>query len=219
MTTGQRIDLVFTLFVRIFLAGIFGFAAYMKLREGGSEAFAESIRAFKILDEADHEHLVVLSAFAVPWLEVICGTLILFGLWTRAAAFTMLAAVGVFMWAIASVITRGLDIKCGCFGDFSFPCGDTVGACHLWRNGVLAAFCLFLVIRGAGRGSLDRLLAPKYHDDEDDGLAPIRQPASTGPNHPASDDTPIPLDPVRPTPLSSSPSGPAADRSPKPRWD
>ena len=217
MTTGQRIDVAFTLFVRLFLAGVFGFAAYMKLREGGSEAFAESIRAFRILDEANHEHLVVLATFAVPWLEAICAVLILLGLWTRAAAFSMLGALSVFMWAIYSVVSRGLNIQCGCFGDFSFPCDDTIGMCQLWRNGVLAAFCLYLVIRGGGRVSFDRLLAPRHH--EDDGLADEAYSPRARAAGPAEDEAAIPLDPERPTPLSSPPSGAPADQPPKPRWD
>lgn len=218
MTTGQRIDVAFTLFVRLFLAGVFGFAAYMKLRnEPASQAFAESIQAFEIFDPKQHHHLVTLATFAVPWAEVLCGFLILVGLWTRAAAFTMMAALGVFMWAIYSVIARGMSVECGCFGDFSFPCGDTIGMCQLWRNGVLAALCLFLVIRGGGRASFDRLFTrkPARHD----GPAPEPQPATTGPSRPASDDTPIALDPVRPTPLSSPPSEPPADKPSKPRWD
>lgn len=218
MTTGQRVDVAFTLFVRLFLAGVFGFAAYMKLRnDAASQAFAESIQAFEIFDPKQHHHLVTLATFAVPWAEVLCGVLILVGLWTRAAAFTMMAALGVFMWAIYSVISRGMSVECGCFGDFSFPCGDTIGMCQLWRNGVLAALCLFLVVRGGGRASLDRLLTPRKPSDDD--LAPQPRPASTRPSRPASDATPIALDPVRPTPLSSPPSDRPADQPPKPRWD
>ncbi|MFI4882120.1 MAG: DoxX family protein [Phycisphaerales bacterium JB064] len=219
MTTGQRIDVAFTLFVRVFLAGVFGFAAYMKLRnDAASEAFAESIQAFDVLDAMQHHHLVTLATFAVPWLEVLCGVLILFGLWTRAAAFSMLAALGVFMWAIYSVIARGLNIECGCFGDFSFPCGDAVGACQLWRNGVLAALCLFLLIRGGGRASLDAAFAPTKGSDDD--LDPQPQPAPARPSRAASDEGSIPLDPARPAPLSSRPTGqPPADQPSKPRWD
>lgn len=216
MTTGQRIDLIVTLFVRLFIAGVFGFAAFMKLQSNdATQAFAESIRAFEMLSVIDHEHLVVLASFAVPWAEAICAVLILFGLWTRSASFILLSAVGVFIWAIASVIIQDLNVKCGCFGDFNFPCGDVVGTCHLWRNGVLGAGCLYLLIRGGGRLSFDRLLASSKGE-----IDAAREPASTAPARPASDQTPIAVDPVRPTPLSSPPTGqPPADEPPKPRWD
>ena len=212
MTTGQRIDLIFTLFVRLFIAGVFGFAAFKKLQENeATQAFAESIRSFKVLSPIDHEHLVVVSSFAVPWAEAICAALILIGLWTRAAAFIMLGAVGVFIYAIASVIARDMNVECGCFGEFNFPCESVIGTCHLWRNGVLAAGCLFLLIRGGGRLSLDRLLAPSKGDAD---LS--REPVSAAPARPAS----APVDSDRPVPLSSPPTGqPPADEPPKPRWD
>lgn len=223
MTTGQRIDVTITVFVRLFLAGVFGFAAFMKLRNpDATQAFAESIRAFDVLSKVDHEHLVVLSSFAVPWAEAICAVLILVGLWTRAASLVMLAALGVFMGAIYSVIARGLSVECGCFGDFNFPCSDKIGMCQLWRNGVLAAGCLFLVLRGGGRLSFDRLMGPsKPEAGGHDRPATVDRPVR--PARPAfamSEEASIPLDPARPTPLSSPPTGqPSADRPPKPRWD
>lgn len=229
MSTGQRIDVVVTVFVRLFLAGVFGFAAYMKLQnEAAAQAFAESIQSFDVLDKANHHHVLTLSTFAVPWAEAICAVLILVGFWTRAAAFVMLSALGVFMWAIYTVIARDLNVECGCFGDFNFPCDDRVGMCQMYRNGVLAAACLFLIIRGGGRLSIDRLLRPHRADDglEDgpgpspnNGFEPRRQPMSTVASQPATDDTPIPLDPERSTPLSSPPKGESADQPPKPRWD
>ena len=219
MTTSQRIDVAVTIFVRLFLAGVFGFAAYMKLRnEAAAQAFAESIQAFQVLDAMEHHHLVTLATFAVPWAEAICAVLILLGLWTRAASFVMLGALGVFMWAIYTIIARGLSVECGCFGDFNFPCDDTVGMCQMYRNGVLALGCLYLIIRGGGRVSLDRLLGPREPKMVEAG--PVHEPVSTRPSRPATDDTPIPLDPVRPTPLSSSSSEPgSASDPPKPRWD
>ncbi|MEQ8317640.1 MAG: DoxX family membrane protein [Phycisphaerales bacterium] len=219
MSTGQRIDVVFTLFVRLFLAGVFGFAAFMKLRNpDAAQAFAESIQAFQVLDKFDHHHVVVVSAFAVPWLEAICAVLILLGLWTRAAAFAMLGALGVFMYAIYTVIARELNVECGCFGDFNFPCHDTVGMCQMYRNGVLAVGCLFLVVRGGGRASLDGLIGPRKPKDD------AGEPSQSEPRRPVSasarDEGSIPLDPERPTPLSSPPSEPKpADTPSKPRWD
>ncbi|MCW5757297.1 MAG: DoxX family membrane protein [Phycisphaeraceae bacterium] len=228
MTTGQRIDTVFTLFVRLLLAGIFAFAAYMKLRNpAAAQAFAESIQGFKLLDPLQHHHLTVLATFAVPWLEILCAAFLILGFWTRAASFAMLGAMGVFIWAISTVIERGMNLQCGCFGEFSFPCGDTIGMCHLVRNSILAAGCLYLVIRGGGRVSIDRLLISGKPKVERLGATPTPTPTPTPSatptrpvsSRPASDDTPIALDPVRPTPLSSSPSGVDAAQPPKPRWD
>ncbi len=219
MTTGQRADVAITVFVRLFLAGVFGFAAFMKLQsEDAAKAFAESIQAFKLLDHFDHHHIVVVSTFAVPWLEAICAVLILLGLWTRAASFAMLGALGVFMYAIYTVIVRELNVECGCFGNFNFPCDETVGMCQMYRNGVLAAGCLYLVIRGGGRASLDRLIGSRK-PSESSSQTPSAEPRPAR-EAPGRDEGSIPLDPARPTPLSSPPPEPKpADTPPKPRWD
>ncbi|MEQ9095704.1 MAG: MauE/DoxX family redox-associated membrane protein [Phycisphaerales bacterium] len=219
MTTGQRIDVVFTVFVRLFLAGVFGFAAFMKLRSpDAAQAFAESIQAFKLLDRFDHHHVVVVSTFAVPWLEAICAVLILLGLWTRAAAFAMLSALGVFMYAIYTAIARDMNVQCGCFGDFSFPCDDTIGMCQMYRNGVLAAGCLFLVIRGGGRASFDRFCG-RSRPASEAGEPSEADRRSAAPAR-AKGEGSTAVDPARPAPLSSPPSGqPSADAPPKPRWD
>ncbi len=225
MTTGQRIDVVITVFVRLFLAGVFGFAAFMKLRnEQAAQAFAESIQSFDVLSKTDHHHVVTLSTFAVPWAEAICAGLLLLGLWTRAAAFAMTAALGAFMYGIYTVIARGLVVECGCFGDFNFPCDHTIGMCQMYRNGVLAAGCLFLLIRGGGRFSIDRLIAPSASGDDEDATAGSfggsPTPAATRPRRPETDEAPIPLDPPRSTPLSSGPGeGDSAEKPSKPRWD
>lgn len=60
---------------------------------------------------------VVLRAVAMvlPWLELICGLLLLAGLWTRAAAGWALVLFVVFIGATGQAWARGLDIACGCF--------------------------------------------------------------------------------------------------------
>ncbi len=227
MSTGQRIDLVINVFVRLFLAGVFGFAAFMKLRnEEAAKAFAESIQSFDVLDKLDHHHLVTLSTFAVPWAEAICAALLILGLWTRAAALVMTAALGAFMYGIYTVIARGMVVECGCFGDFNFPCSDTIGMCQMVRNGVLAAGTLYLLVRGGGRVSLGRQLAPAQAGKGIDEAQPsgmgasVTPAAATSSQQAPSAEASIPLDPPRSTPLSSGPDeGDSAEKPPKPRWD
>ena len=143
------------LVVRLLLAGAFGFAAYQKLI--GPQAFAGAIKAFKtgVPDE-----LVIKAAFMIPWTEAIAAASLLLGLWTRAGALLLSLALLVFIGAIVSVIARGMtDVECGCFGDYSWPCGVKVGWCQLWRNAVLIALTIAVVVAGPGRYSLDARLA------------------------------------------------------------
>ena len=60
--------------------------------------------------------MINLVAIILPWLELICGILLLTGFWHRSAAFIVSLMMIVFIIAISTAILRGLDIECGCFG-------------------------------------------------------------------------------------------------------
>lgn len=57
-----------------------------------------------------------LVAVVLPWLELLCGLLLITGLWRReAAALTALMLV-VFIGAVGWALAHGIDIEnCGCF--------------------------------------------------------------------------------------------------------
>jgi uncharacterized membrane protein YphA (DoxX/SURF4 family) len=59
--------------------------------------------------------LVRLTAMILPWLELLCGLLLLGRIWTRAALVWALVMFGVFVIATGQAWARGLDISCGCF--------------------------------------------------------------------------------------------------------
>jgi len=146
------------LILRLLLGALFVVASTMKMRS--PQDFALSVKAFKIFPEAG-DHLVMLTTFWVPWLELTAGVLVLLGLWTRAAAVVLGALLIVFLVGIVSVLARGLDVDCGCFGKLDAICTGSLGACHIVRNAVLLGIAAFLVIRGGGGWSLDRVLDRK----------------------------------------------------------
>ena len=74
--------------------------------------FAGTIQNYQLLPDA----LINLVAIILPWLELICGVLLLTGIWHRSAALIVSFLMIAFIIAITSVIIRGLDIECGCFG-------------------------------------------------------------------------------------------------------
>jgi len=74
--------------------------------------FAGTIQNYQLLPDS----LINLVAIILPWLELICGILLLAGIWHRSAALIISCLMTIFMIAILSVIIRGLDIECGCFG-------------------------------------------------------------------------------------------------------
>lgn len=95
--------------VRLVLGGIFLYAGFSKV--GDPTAFAGAIASYRILPYFAN----YLVASVLPWLEVLCGLLLIADYRTRAAASCIATLNLVFMAALLSTIVRGLDIDCGCF--------------------------------------------------------------------------------------------------------
>jgi uncharacterized membrane protein YphA (DoxX/SURF4 family) len=97
------------LLIRLILGGVFLYAGVQKIAD--PQAFAGSIAAYRILPYFGN----YLAAAVIPWLEVLCGLLLVAGWRTRGAAAVIVLLTVVFMAALASILVRGLDIDCGCF--------------------------------------------------------------------------------------------------------
>lgn len=149
----QSIGLRLLLMVlRIALGGLFIFAAYAKWED--PQKFVFAVKGFKILPD----HLAVLMTYAIPWMEAIAGVLLIIGLWTRsAAAIIALLLIG-FITGIISVLVRGLDVKCTCFGAYDPFCKGSVGWCNIIQNTILLVPTLLVTAKGGG------LLAADYFD-------------------------------------------------------
>src|SRR5437763_5406057 len=64
-------------------------------------------------------------AFYLPWLEIFCGTAIIFRFLYRGGLSILTLLILIFIGATIAAKMRGLDITCGCFGHasqhWSFP--------------------------------------------------------------------------------------------------
>jgi putative oxidoreductase len=100
------------LFVRWLLALVFLYAGIAKIINPAD--FAQDIDNYRILPYV----LVTLMAAILPWIEVLCGLLLITGKWNLGAALTVSVLNFVFIVAISSALVRGLDISCGCFATF-----------------------------------------------------------------------------------------------------
>jgi len=56
-----------------------------------------------------------LAAVALPWFELLCGVLLLLGVWLESVLVSVAGLFGVFMVATGQAWLRGLKISCGCF--------------------------------------------------------------------------------------------------------
>lgn len=168
---------VFLLALRIGLAGVFAFAAYQKLKSPAALLeFSNAIEAFKLIG-AEQQHLITIATYAVPWAEALCAAFLLIGLWTRAAALLLSVALAGFIAAILSALDRGLDFPCGCFGKINFPCSPkSLTMCGVWRNVALLVPAVYILARGPGRMSVDRLLAPRRPAPDEPGATRAHEP-------------------------------------------
>lgn len=103
------------LLARIYLSGIFLYASVYKI--GYTAEFAESIASYQIVPH----YLVNPMAVALPWVELLAGTMLLAGVRTRAAALILAGLMVVFTVAVAATLIRGVPIGCGCFKSIEEP--------------------------------------------------------------------------------------------------
>lgn len=136
--------------VRVLLGAIFVLAGYLKIED--PQAFAFAIKGFKILPD----HLIVSAAFVLPCIEILAGVLLIVGLWARSAAIVIFLMLLAFTAGQFSVIQRGLDVKCTCFGNLEWPCSGAIGTCHLVRNSVLMLMAIVAATLGPGPLAIDR---------------------------------------------------------------
>lgn len=149
-------EMSFLTVVRIMVGALWVYTATLKLQSGGMidgvfvptgpMNFSLAIKSFELLPES----LVPFVTFLVPWTEAVVGAALLLGLWTRAAGVLSTLMLVSFTVAVASVILRGKNIECGCFGRYKLFCSGPVGLCKVGENLVLIAFSIIPMLKGGG---------------------------------------------------------------------
>jgi uncharacterized membrane protein YphA (DoxX/SURF4 family) len=125
------------LLLRLVIGGVFVYASFDKILH--SHEFAISVRAYKIIPIA----LSNLFALSVAWAELIAGTMLIIGLFTRKASAAIGILLVMFVFAISIVLVKGLVIDCGCFKSDG---GTMVGPMLLLRN-LLMLIGVILIMR------------------------------------------------------------------------
>lgn len=96
---------------------------YMAISKVGDPIkFLKDIHEFELLPETPPMFLN-LAAISLPWIEILCGVLLLVGYWLRGASATLLAMLVAFTVAI---FMRAMGIHGGggiSFCDIEFDCG------------------------------------------------------------------------------------------------
>ena len=128
-------DIIF----RWVLALIFIYAAAGKILHPAG--FVNNIDNYRLLP------YIAISVMAVilPWIEVMCGLLLIFGKWLWGASLILIVLNAVFIFAISSALARGLDIDCGCFT--LLEAGAKVGLLRIVEDIVLLSMSLWIFVR------------------------------------------------------------------------
>ena len=137
-----------TLISRLFIGGMYIAASFYKIIEPA--AFAKSIWQYHLVPGS----LINLMALILPWLELVIGLALIFGLAYRGAIWWANLLLVVFIAALASTIVRGIDIDCGCFKagqSATAPAWDA-----LWFDLVAMLFAVQLWISKSVRWRLSR---------------------------------------------------------------
>jgi uncharacterized membrane protein YphA (DoxX/SURF4 family) len=124
--------------IRIVLGFIFIYAGAEKIAD--PEAFAISISNYRLLP------IESLNFFAItlPWIELVTGVLILFGIAVKENSSIICSMLLVFTIAIVISLFRGLSIDCGCFGK-----GSQIGLLKLGENSLMIIGSFILMIFGS----------------------------------------------------------------------
>ena len=102
--------------LRLGVGGLFGLAGAMKLAD--SAGFAIEIHNYQVFPV-----VAPVLAATLPTVELAAAAAILLGPreWRRAGAAVAALLLAVFTIAVASVVARGINVSCGCFGTGSGP--------------------------------------------------------------------------------------------------
>ncbi|GBD89028.1 methylamine utilization protein MauE [bacterium BMS3Abin03] len=128
------------LILRILLAFVFIYAGTEKISNPSD--FSQSIANYKLLPI----FLVNIFAIILPWIELVSGLLLLFGVAVKENSAIISFLLMIFIIAIVISLIRGLNIDCGCFGTNT---GTKIGFTKLIENFVLLIFSFLLMKYGS----------------------------------------------------------------------
>lgn len=137
--------------VRLILGVIFIIASFDKILNPA--AFAQAIFNYQILPD----HLINIMSIILPWLEILLGVFLLFGLWLPGTVTLTNALLISFLGALVFNVARGLDVHCGCFS--TSATGDPATAWYLVRDTaflLLGGYLFYRNVIGAAHQSAVR---------------------------------------------------------------
>ena len=97
------------LIFRIILGIMFIYASYEKILD--PVGFSKNIHNFHITPISVEN----LAALIIPWLELIIGVFLIFGVFLEGTTSITIALLVFFIIILSQAVFRGIDVHCGCF--------------------------------------------------------------------------------------------------------
>ncbi|MBK8800947.1 MAG: DoxX family membrane protein [Fibrobacteres bacterium] len=119
------------LLARFFLGLLFVGASLDKIVNAAP--FSDTVLNYHVIPSS----LVNVFALWLPVLELVCGALLLVGLWTRPATWLVSGMLLMFLVAVVQGVARGIDTHCGCFTQEGK--GSAISAVTILRDVVFLA--------------------------------------------------------------------------------
>lgn len=129
---------------RLILGATFIYAAYPKIMAPAE--FAKLIYGYDLFPPVTINFI----AIVIPFIELITGTTIIIGIYTRSSALIINLMLVLFILIISINLIRGHEFDCGCFSVQSDRIPDSPSF-MLARNLVLLALGIFILWSGSGR--------------------------------------------------------------------
>ena len=142
---------------RLLVGGLFVYASIYKIFNPAE--FATAIRNYLLLPPVWSN----LAALMLPWVEVVAGSFLIFGIQVKPSALLTTGMLIVFLVAIVYAYRTGLDIDCGCFGSPESSAGH-VGLYHILRDSCLVIISLSIVVFDRGHFNIEKIFSPVSAD-------------------------------------------------------
>lgn len=120
---------------RIILGAVFIYAGWIKIID--PLGFAKAIYNYRIFPDL----LISPAAIIIPWIELITGILLICGVMLPGAILVSTILLSIFTAVLATALSLGIDISCGCFSTGS---SDPATISTLFRDSIFLAFSFYL---------------------------------------------------------------------------
>lgn len=136
---------------RLIVGGVLVVAGLLKA--GNTAEARMAVQAYKILPNT----LAANIGYALPWVELGIGTLLILGTFTKYSGLFAALLMGIFILGISQAWARGLSIDCGCFGGGgNIEAGKTKYLQEIARDAGLLAMGIYLFRNPRGILGLDK---------------------------------------------------------------